>query len=820
MATEDVHKQEFRIRQLTTRSVLLFPTRAQIIRDIKEITLHPGANQIVIEGLAPTVDEHSIKVEGTGSATITDVTVDLISNREVYEDIYPSDSEDESDEEEEDESGQPEAIKAIDDKVKKLNGDLVTEQEYINSATTRLSICDSFGMSVSKDRPPPNELENFLEAYNEERKKIYRDHESSTRAMETIREDIAKAQMERFKLVKEFAKGNAKKEKEKTKLRAKKLRKKDEIYKEKQRIRVQREAFWPKKVYKITINLEPSSFTPGSSRRSSIADSATVVNLATSEFHEPSDTPLKTGEINLSLSYITYSASWSPRYDLSLSTTKNAGLLEYGAELKNTTSETWRDAKVVLSTSQTTFSGLSETIPTLQPWHVRLLKTGFHGTDSGLMSQHEVEAKRKEWSNVVDQSQKPRGALFGRDNNGGFRAAKSMRTAQQASLFAAQAQQQRMPGTFGVAQANSGSSLFGAANSNAPPPPPPPAPNAFGALQVHSASTGGLFGSNATGSAFGNSAPQSYAPVQPEAARDRRARREDNIDYSDEEDVEDAYHGCGGSGPPDSENNAAPNSLEFEAGAWEESGMTTTYDVPGLKTLAPSDSTSKHKIAKIDFRNVVFSHIVIGKLRQVAFLKARLRNTSKITLLKGPLASHSTAPSSAKQPSPAVRPASLSLCPWESTLPSTSLRRSQTGIFTKEDSNVFTRSVVILNTKHNAQCELTILDQIPVSEDERLRIEITNPRGLKAGGENVNTGVSAFAGAPAAKGVRSSAYGGDGKTAGDGKWGSAVASVRKGAEVAWNVKLNPGQGVKLLLEYEATFPGGESVVAVAGQQRN
>ena len=81
MATDIPHKQEFRIRDLSTRSVLLFPSRAQVIRDIKNITLQPGANQIVIDGLTPLVDEHSIKVEGTGSATITDVTVDLLPNR-------------------------------------------------------------------------------------------------------------------------------------------------------------------------------------------------------------------------------------------------------------------------------------------------------------------------------------------------------------------------------------------------------------------------------------------------------------------------------------------------------------------------------------------------------------------------------------------------------------------------------------------------------------------------------------------------------------------------------------------------------------------
>lgn len=40
MAEEHVHQQEFAIRALSTRSVILYPSRAQIIRDINEITLH------------------------------------------------------------------------------------------------------------------------------------------------------------------------------------------------------------------------------------------------------------------------------------------------------------------------------------------------------------------------------------------------------------------------------------------------------------------------------------------------------------------------------------------------------------------------------------------------------------------------------------------------------------------------------------------------------------------------------------------------------------------------------------------------------------
>jgi len=36
---DEIHKTEYRIRDLPTRSVTLFPTRAQVVRDIKDVPL-------------------------------------------------------------------------------------------------------------------------------------------------------------------------------------------------------------------------------------------------------------------------------------------------------------------------------------------------------------------------------------------------------------------------------------------------------------------------------------------------------------------------------------------------------------------------------------------------------------------------------------------------------------------------------------------------------------------------------------------------------------------------------------------------------------
>ena len=51
-----------------------------------------------------------------------------------------------------------------------------------------------------------------------------------------------------------------------------------------------------------------------------------------------------------------------------------------------------------------------------------------------------------------------------------------------------------------------------------------------------------------------------------------------------------------------------------------------------------------------------------------------------------------------------------------------------------------------------------------------------------------------------------------------GEWGSATATLAPHGAVEWEVRLNPGKAVRLPLEYELRFPGGESVVVTREQQ--
>ena len=356
-------------------------------------------------GFTPTADENSIKVDGKGSATITDMMVELIPNPENFDDVYPE-SEDDAEESEDDQSeSEPElpATKALAEEKTRNDDSIMEANEEKKAAASRLAMLESYGRSFEKDRP--SDLESCIVAYREERKKAFEVYKESEHRIKNL-------EKERVRILKRQARDTKANVKEKTKAskeKLKKLEKKQKSLREKftakRRLKEERAQFWPRKVYRVTLSLDTySELTPASSRRGSVNSLAKPTLEGSSS---------EACEISLSVSYITHSAYWSPTYDLSLDTVTNSGLIIYRAEYCNTTSESWKDAQVVLSTSQAAFQGLGEPIPTMLPWHIRLSKEG-SGTGSGaLMSNYEIENRRKGPSNILSKPIEPRNMLFG-----------------------------------------------------------------------------------------------------------------------------------------------------------------------------------------------------------------------------------------------------------------------------------------------------------------------------------------------------------------------------------------------------------------------
>ena len=194
------------------------------------------------------------------------------------------------------------------------------------------------------------------------------------------------------------------------------------------------------------------------------------------------------------------------------------------------------------------------------------------------MSQNELDMKRKEWNANVQS--KPRHMLFGVDD----RAQKAYVT-EHMLREVAKVQERGEKIDQLVSKSTSyahRSTPFGASSNTAVARP-------TGGGGFQSTGGAGLF-APFSGGFGGRGAGGGEVRANGQSASMQRFRRQDDSD-EEEKSKATAEDDEMGFGFMDESPSRDLNSLVFEEGAWEESGMTTTYDVPGLKTLAPSNST-------------------------------------------------------------------------------------------------------------------------------------------------------------------------------------------------------------------------------------
>ena len=803
MAT--IPKQSISIKDLPTKSVTLYPSRAHITREINDVLLKPGLNEIEIWGLTPTTDEYSIQIDGRGSATITDMTVDLVPNRERYEDAYPEDDIDESEASETEDEGDSDddldTLKALKTELKSLEAQKISAEESKAAAIRRQDILDRYSNTAEAKETKPEDLAKILTVYSKQRQEAHCQHAEALTLLEELEKKIAKKQKAIWNAGKEERKRKEKAEKDKAKEKLKQKRLRLEKLAERRRLREERLKFWPKMVYRVTVTLETAIDTPGSSRRNSI-DSVTLAGNSTAVVPagkpgESSDKALTYSGaetlVSLSLSYITSSASWSPCYDITLSSVSGVGTIVYRAEFKNQTSETWSDAKVALSTSLTAYSGLDDTVPFMRPWRVRIGK-GYNSETNGLLSNDEVSkssytAKQMHAQNANLQ----RSDLFG-SNDGVVPQMKMAKRKQDAPIPQQQYQQQQvrfMPSqvyddssltnvqsqTFGAH--GGGYSSFGAQAPGAPPPPPPA--QAAWSLGAAAVAPSAAPSRSAAGGRGGRGRFEEFARV---------AHRSRGASESEEEELDEAISAMAD----------ATSTMDFEESTWEDNGLTTSYDVPGSRTIGPSSTARRHKIATLHIAKAHMSYIAVPKLRAAAFLRAKVRNPSpSITLLKGQAGVTLDGSFLGTMTLPRVSPSQLFTLPLgvdpaiQVSYSKPTVHRATLGVFSKESAQSYARSIWLTNTK-TVPVELLVLDQVPVSEDERLRFETAVPKGLSRIGDKVR------AGEPAKETQKA--------------WGRAVASLKKDGEISWEVTLEKSGAVVLKLEYDGRLPSGDCILTV------
>ncbi|KAG8673340.1 hypothetical protein FPOAC2_06783 [Fusarium poae] len=778
------HNVEYKIRDLSTCSVTLFPTQAQVKREIKDVPLKPGINEISIVGLSPTIDKHSIMVEGNGTASITAISVELLPNREIFDEIYPDSDEDESESEDDEDDdqlpdvSQDQTILGVKMKLIELRDEQQRAREIVGNADNRIKILDTYSNSL--DKKEGINISEMLEVYKTEHMKAFKERLVGVQQEREVTEAINNAIKEQSRLTKLAEKARAKDSKTKAKIQkavkkkqGQRVKRLEEKRKEKRRIRDERARCWPQCCYTVHIQLEVnSSYTPASSRRDSVSSEIELVQRPRSKTIDMEET----SSCDLVLSYVTDSAFWTPSYSMQLSTVTSTGVLCFDAGIHNTTSETWENCKITLSTSQATSSNLDESNPTLAPWRIKLGKRKPASSSNGVLESSAERMQQTSWRNK-NAVMRPPQSHFNREmfGLGPGPSGYSLSDYQMQLMLLEQQNQKRM--------------TMARENSSLPPAPWEQLSAQQQAMQQQQMQQ------QQQAQPISSLQEISPPPSGFQSKQERQLKRLEKLSHDELNDFDfDAFLFNEDTKQPEPQ-----PSLEFQESLIEETGFTTTFDLPGLKTLVPKFTASKQRVARLQFANVFFSHTVVAKYHPAAYLKAKLKNGSKLTLLGGPASLTLDGSFMGQTKVPRCSPGekfTLSLGVDSSIrvmYPKPDVRRSTSGVFNKEDSSVYVRTVTMHNTRVTAgrPVNVLVLDQIPVSQDDRLRVEMSNPRGLTV------EGPSQPAGAPG----RDSAE--------DQDWGKATASLTKYGQVSWDVALNPGKSVKLRLEYSVSMPSGD-----------
>ena len=824
MSVPKVNNVKIYIKDLPTKVVTFSPQSAHVVREVRDIKTEPGINEILIYGLDQSIDPDSIRVDGKGPAAITDINTERVRHEEDFDIAYPQETDDDIESEEEQEKDY-----GIDyTEEKKLKADYKDLQDrrgrachLRDAAKFRLRVMEEWGTSLPQHKETDaSKIGDWLKISQNEALEQWKETEDNDRTIQEIDRQIKK--------VEEFlSKVTAKNERLKYKASKAdrhalqvKIKAQAQKREEKNKIRNELLKFWPSYVSQIKLTLDgfrPDEFTPLSSRRSSVTIQVPDLKQKGMPDPEPEEPEERTGMTVLTISYVTRSASWTPKYEMTLKTGPKSAKLVCLAEFKNSSSETWKDTKVILSTSQTSFAGLNEKVPKLTQWSVRLQdpeQWKYRSQSSNLFGN---TANVQQMPSADKSMRKKEATPFG-----GFGATQ----ARGGGLFGSAAPAGNLsqaPGQspFSQPQAQS-SSLFALARPHTPVAPPASL-FAFGSQDASGLARGEFRRESQAPSSSRPFNADAQAAYQEGLAESQEEREVSAVDMSDEEMGFGLFDGE--AAPPPSK------PLQFEQSQLTSTGLTTNHNLPGQRNIPPSSQPRRHHLITIELTDISFAHTAVPRVKPVAYLTARLRNPAEkgVTILPGPagltLDGSFLGTSSLSRCSPGtcmdlplgIDP-SVQISYGKPVIKRSNVSTGGLNLFNtnkgKDENILYSRTCWINNTKHNAVAELKVLDQIPVSEDETLKVTTLTPAGLNTE-RAIPAGESAKESTPTNSKARtgsvdtsasSSASAQDAKKK---EWGKGTVKLDKEGLVSWDLKINPSKGCKIALEYAVKVPSGK-----------
>lgn len=676
------------------------------------------------------MDVSSVKVEGVGCDIATRLLVEPLPNRETSGDRprKSTDTDDSSespdtDIAEQDNNDSRHKLKSVKTKILDLTLIKRKASDAVSSAEFRLEVLDTYMRGIAGNPEHSTTfLQDGLKIYQEEREAALRDLLEWQLQVEKLDKEILALQKPKDRLRKRVMK-------ERAKVRHERAKKNERIRKE-QTLRC------PEQVYAVIVSIDVEDTPEGDE------------GLDHSNAY--------TNSCDLTLSYATSHASWSPIYDMALSTTTGSGTLYFDAVFTNHTSETWDDCSIVLSTWKPTFSSPGVPVSALQPWFVSRLPRESASAGNGpneLIPDHDGPFLTQAAEGYVFcHAPPPQGFPIFEDDDANQECARH----------------------------------FTPDPENIPP--------------------------ESDGSVSGLSSPSPTGNRGPIYGRSSRVRQQTPFRGGHDSTIREPLRTIREHAPfLDEDDYSVDESVDETAMIQvplttireptepesKESEFMATYTLAGRRSLSPSLTSSRCRVARIPLSDVDFSRVAVPKHTKAVFLNAQLLNPSTISLppgraeltLDGRYVGNIDLPSWGPSDTCAL---SLGIDPWIRVIYRRQVGKekkySVTSSTEEGSSNVFSRTIILVNIRDEIEggpMDVTVLDQVPLSTDPQVQIALVTPYCLRINGPSIGTGESG--------------------TWGRELWGRAEVKLNRDGEVEWAVTVNPRCAAKLSLAYSCSI---------------
>ncbi|KAF8332763.1 uncharacterized protein EI90DRAFT_2918099 [Cantharellus anzutake] len=175
-----------------------------------------------------------------------------------------------------------------------------------------------------------------------------------------------------------------------------------------------------------------------------------------------------------------------------------------------------------------------------------------------------------------------------------------------------------------------------------------------------------------------------------------------------------------------------------------EGAVSSSFEVEGRSTIPNDNSSHKVSIVTLELASTL-QWVTVPRKAASAFLQCRIKNTSNYMLIAGPSSVFMDGNFVSKSTIPDVSPqesfsCSLGVDPSVKITyhPQTKLVRSQGGSFfsalPKQQITKFVQRITVKNTRPSSLSRLTVRDQVPNSEDSRIKVTMLQPDERYIGG--------------------------------------------------------------------------------------